>query len=81
MISGLSWKHNKDVLLFLRFHLSLHAVGYVSLSPLPPEDVLDPGVEPVSPALAGRFFTAEPLGKPFELYSSLILQKAHQNLP
>jgi len=23
-------------------------------------DLLDPGIEPASPALAGRFFTAEP---------------------
>ena len=26
----------------------------------PPGDLPDPGIEPVSPALAGRFFTAEP---------------------
>ena len=33
----------------------------------PPGDLPDPGIElmsPVSPALAGRFFTTEPLGKP-----------------
>ena len=33
----------------------------------PPEDLPDPGMEPtclVFPALVGRFFTAEPLGKP-----------------
>ena len=29
-----------------------------------PGDLADPGVEPSSPALAGRFFTAEPPGKP-----------------
>ena len=29
-----------------------------------PEDLPDPGIEFVSPALAGRFFTAEPPGKP-----------------
>ena len=28
-------------------------------------DLSDPGIEPLSPALAGRFFTAEPPGKPF----------------
>ena len=28
-----------------------------------PEDLPDPGIEPTSPALAGRFFTSEPLGK------------------
>ena len=27
-------------------------------------DLPDPGIEPMSPALAGRFFTAEPPGKP-----------------
>ena len=34
---------------------------------LPPGDLPDPGIKPeslVSPALAGRFFTTEPLGKP-----------------
>ena len=30
----------------------------------PPGDLLDPGIESVSPALAGGFFTTEPLGKP-----------------
>ena len=36
----------------------------------PPGDLPDAGIEltfPVSPALAGRFFTAEALGKPFFL--------------
>ena len=28
------------------------------------EDLPDPGVEPKSPALAGEFFTSEPLGSP-----------------
>ena len=27
-------------------------------------DLPDPGIEPASPALAGRFFTTEPPGKP-----------------
>ena len=30
----------------------------------PPGDLPDPGIEPSSPQLAGRFFTAELLGKP-----------------
>ena len=30
----------------------------------PPGDFPDPGIEPESPALAGRFFTTEPTGKP-----------------
>ena len=29
-----------------------------------PGDLPNPGTEPMSPALAGRFFTTEPLGKP-----------------
>ena len=34
---------------------------YWSGLPFPsPEDLLDPGIEPASPALAGRFFTTEP---------------------
>ena len=32
---------------------------------LSPGDRPNPGIKPSSPALAGRFFTAEPLGKPF----------------
>ena len=37
---------------------------YWSESPFPPSgDVPDPGMEPVSPALACGFFTTEPPGK------------------
>ena len=36
---------------------------YWSGLPFPsPEDIPGPGIEPVSPALAGGFFTAEPPG-------------------
>ena len=39
--------------------------GYWSELPFPlPGDLLDPGIEPVSLVLAGRFFTTEPSGKP-----------------
>ena len=31
----------------------------------PPADLLDPGVEFMSPALAGGFFTTVPPGKPY----------------
>ena len=34
------------------------------LSFVSPEDLLHPWIEPVSPALAGRFFTTEPPGSP-----------------
>ena len=38
---------------------------YWSGLPFPsPGDLPDPGIEPMSPALASRFFTTEPLGKP-----------------
>ena len=38
---------------------------YWSVLPCPsPGDLLDPGIKPLSPALAGRFFTTEPPGKP-----------------
>ena len=32
-------------------------------------DLPDPGIEPMFPALAGRFFTTEPPGQPYFLYS------------
>ena len=31
-------------------------------------DLLGPGIEPMSPALASRFFTTEPLGKPLLMF-------------
>ena len=38
---------------------------YWSGLPLPsPGELHNPGMEPTSPVLAGRFFTTEPLGKP-----------------
>ena len=35
----------------------------------PPWDLPDPGTEPASPALAGRFFTTEPPGKPLNQWT------------
>ena len=35
-----------------------------------PGDLPNSGIEPASPALVGRFFTAEPPGKPKISYSS-----------
>ena len=41
---------------------------YLSGLPYPPPgDLPNPGIEPMYPALAGRFFTAEPSGKPTTL--------------
>ena len=40
---------------------------YWSGLPFPsPGDLPDPGIKPLSPALAGRFFTTEPPGKTLE---------------
>ena len=33
-----------------------------------PEDLLNPGIKPTSPALAGGFYATEPPGKPLVLY-------------
>ena len=33
-----------------------------------PGDIPDPEIEPMSPALAGRFFTTEPPGKPLDQF-------------
>ena len=33
-----------------------------------PEDLPDPGIKPVSPALAGGFLTTEPPGRPNMMY-------------
>ena len=37
---------------------------YWSGLPFPSPDLPDSGIESISPALASRFFTLEPLGKP-----------------
>ena len=50
---------------------------YWSGLPFPsPRDLFDPGIEPESPALAGRFFTTEPPRKPYnEIHGTIkILQ-------
>jgi len=47
---------------------------YWSGLPFPsPGDLPDSGIEPTSPALGGRFFTAEPPGKPCCFKSFLII--------
>ena len=40
----------------------------------PPRDLPDSGMELESPALAGRFFIAEPLGKPISIHAAKSLQ-------
>ena len=50
-------------------HYALPSTGFSrqeywsGLPVLSPGDLSDPGIEPASPALAGRFFTPEPPGK------------------
>ena len=43
-----------------------------------PGDLSNPGIQPSSPALAGRFFTAEPPAKPVEYYTAM---KKNEILP
>ena len=48
--------------------------GYWSGLPFPSlGDLPNPGSNPTSPELAGRFFTAEPSGKLYFIYSSVYL--------
>ena len=47
---------------------------YCSGLPFPtPGDLADPRIKPMSPALAGRFFTTVPPGKPLHMISYLLL--------
>ena len=47
---------------------------YWSGLPIPsPGDLPRPGIEPASPALAGRFFTTESPRKPIMVYDSIIV--------
>ena len=59
----------------LQAHLSMGFLRQEYWSGLPfpsPGDLPDPGSEPVSPPLAGRFFNTEPPGKPTKsFYPSL----------
>ena len=46
-------------------HGTLQQECWSGLPQPPPGDPPKPGMEPVSPASAGQFFTTEPLGKPY----------------
>ena len=43
---------------------SVHGILWSELLLHSPGDLPDPGIKPMSPALAGGFFTTEPPGKP-----------------
>ena len=59
-------------LLFIGFPRQENLSG----SPFPsPGDLPNPGIKPISPALAGKFFTTEPQGKPIPMSSDLKLQR------
>ena len=64
-------------------HQALLSMGfsrqeYWSGLPFPSSgDLPSPGIEPASPALANRFFTTEPLGKPNTIYTVTINQLLH----
>ena len=46
---------------------------------LSPGDLPDPGIKPVSPALAGRFFITEPPGKTYQQIGSTRPYKVRRN--
>ena len=53
---------------------------YWSGLPFPsPGDLPDPGIEPASPALAGRFYTTKPPGKPHNILYLLFQKKNGHN--
>ena len=59
------------------FAISLQSIKgifmHLDLFLLSPGDLPDPGIEPMSPALAGGFFTTEPPRKPRDMLTSLLL--------
>ena len=65
--TGLPWTH--QALLSMGFPRQEYWNGL----PFPsPWDLPDPGMEPTSPALEGRFFTAEPAEKPYLSYNMVL---------
>ena len=54
--------------------ISQARILFPSQLPFPsPEDLPNPGVEPASPALAGKFITTEPPGKPPQVHNTVLL--------
>ena len=62
--SATSWTVACQALLSVGFPRQESWSGF----PFPsPGDLPDPGIQPMTPALAGGFLTTEPPGKPFQL--------------
>ena len=65
------------------FKKEMEAQEYWSGLPFPSSgDLSDPGIQPVFPALAGRFFTTEPPGKPivivmYNMHNTIIYNKTY----
>ena len=49
---------------------SVHGISQARILEWVTLDLLDPGIKPTSPALAGGFFTSEPPGKPLLCYTA-----------
>ena len=65
------WTKTHQASLFIEFSRQDYLSG---LPFLPPVDLLSPRIEPTSlvpPALAGRFFTTQPLGKSKYIHSDV----------
>ena len=62
------WTRARQAPLFMEFPRREHQNGFhcllQSIFPIEPVSPVFPGIEPMSPALAGRFFTTEPSLKP-----------------
>ena len=69
---GTPWTVARQAPLFMGFSRQEYWIGL--LFP-PPGDLADPGVEPASLALAGKFFIPEPPGKPAKTSSQQIEQQ------
>ena len=63
--STFAWETPWTVALQATLSMEFSWQEYWSEFPFPSPGILpDPGIEPVSPALGGRFFNSEPPGKP-----------------
>ena len=64
------WTVARQALLFMDFPRQEYWSG---LSFCSPENLPDPGIKPKSPALAGRFITTKPPGRPYLHFGTCLL--------